>query len=184
MLLNGTKKGKLLIVAIAIAFLLIIILLIRFFIGFLRVCEAQIEDTNGLSKELCTIDDTFIESKTEYCDMVGINTKYDASKKSGVKNDFKEKDLCYSKDTIKSLSGIYICNAYKANGNVVKYTVDSVVKRGNLRIVITDQNNKILYDVPIDISYDIEFSTTEGQIYYVKLVGESANIEVSVTRND
>ena len=71
-----------------------------------------------------------------------------------------------------------------ANGNIVKYTVDSFVKSGNLRIVITNENNKILYDVPIDTTHYVEFPTVEGEIYYMKLVGESANIVVSVTRNE
>ena len=92
----------------------------------------------------------------------------------------------FDRDALKIRCNVnsYIPMVEKAVGDTVKYTVASVVNSGNLRIVITDENNKIIYDVPIDTTHYIELNTISGHIYYLKLVGESANIVVTITRNE
>lgn len=171
------------ILMVILAVLIISIPIIRLLVKRAQVTEAQIPDTNGESKELCRITDEHIEQTTEWSDMIKHRRTYDSSNKSGVKNAFEDKDVCYSRETAKSFSGVYICNAFLSSGRSVKYTVDSKVNSGNLKIVITDESNKILYNVPIDTTHYVELPTQEGQIYYVKLVGESADMVVSVNRN-
>ena len=68
------------------------------------------------------------------------------------------------------------------NGNEISYTISSTVKKGNLKIVITDDQNTILHDVPVDCEYQITVSTENGKVYYVKFVGESAELEITINR--
>lgn len=184
MLLNGTKKimKELLIATAIVVSIILVIIILRVVIGYVGTKNAQISDTNGDSKELCYITDEYIEKTENSYDIIKHNRKKDSSFPSGVKGVFEDKDLTYSAETMESLSGVYLCNAYLSSGAPVKYMISSTVNCGNLRIVITDETNKILYDVPIDVTHNVELPTEEWKIYYVKLVGESANITVSVTR--
>ena len=182
--MSELKKTKVkVILIISVLAIVLVFGVVKVVVGYLNAKNSQIPDTNGDSKELCSIDDAFIESHTDWCDMIKHTLSWDDSNKSGVKGELADKDLCYSKDTMKSLSGVYVCNAYVASGDKVSYTIDSTVNSGNLRIVITDGYDKILHDIPIDTTHHIEIDTIKNQTYYVKLVGESANIEVTVTRN-
>ena len=185
MSLSERKKLKLEIaIIISVLAIILVFAIIKMVIGYATALNSQIPDTNGDSKELCSINDEYIESVTDWYDMIKHNSRKDTSDPSGVTGVFEDRDVCYSKETMKSLSGVYICNAYLASGNKVQYTINTTVHSGNLRIVITDENDKILYDVPIDTTHYIELDTIKGQTYYVKLVGESANMEVIVNRSD
>ncbi len=180
-----SKKGYLLaIFLIILSVVIIVVTLVKIAVGYNGASNAQIPDTNGDNKSLCSIDTAYIESVTEGFDLLNHNFRQDSSSKSGVVGKFDEKDLIYSNETTKSLSGVYICNAYKSSGKPVHYNVSSVVNSGNLRIVVTDSKNKILYDIPVDQTYHLEFDTIKGEIYYLKLIGESANLSVTVMRSE
>ena len=174
----------LLVLIVVFATVVVLLTIIKISQGYHRVSNSQIPDTNGTSKSLCSIDTTYIESVTQKFDMIKHSYKQDSDNKSGVRGKFSDKDLSYSRDTAESLSGVYVCNAYLANGKTIHYTVSSAVNSGNLRIVITDSKNKILYDIPIDKTYYFEFDTVEGETYYLKIVGESANMTVTVMRSE
>ena len=179
------KKGYLIAVLLVILFTVAVVaVLVKIAAGYNSASSAQIPDTNGDSKVLCSIDSAYIESVTSEFDILKHNCSKDSSAKSGVAGKYAEKDVVYSRETAESLSGVYVCNAYKATGKTVQYTVDSVVNSGNLRIVVTDSQNKILYDIPVDGTYHLEFDTVNGEVYYLKLVGESANITVRVMRSE
>ena len=82
-------------------------------------------------------------------------------------------------------SGIYIINAYLGQGNNVKFVVESNVYSGNFRIIVTNKTtNKIMYDIPIDEHSEITFYAEESETYYIKLIGESANVEVKLWRSE
>ena len=142
----------------------------------------HIEDLNGEDKVLATITTEYIESKTQdYVSMRKSVTSKGLSS-SGLSEKFEKIDNQYSKTKIGKLSGIYIANAYLGNGGTVSYIIESTVSEGNFKIVITDETNKILYEVPIDQRYEIAFVADSNKIYYVKLVGESAKISVEIWR--
>ena len=176
--MSGTKKKIGLVIAIIAVIILAIIVRLVF-----KMQSEKIPDTNGESKELCSIDDAFIESYTDWYSIIKHSVKRDTSVKSGIKGTYADMDCCYLQESFGSLSGIYICNAYLASEDEVKYMVTSTVSSGNLRIVVTDINNKILYDVPIDTTHQFAVETIAGETYYLKLVGESADIEVMVSRS-
>lgn len=175
-----TEKKKI-IVIVVVALFVISAFVLRLI---LKMQSEKIPDTNGESKEICTMDDEFIESYFDYYSLIKHSVKRDTSVKSGIKGDYEETDCGYLKESFGSLSGIYICNSYLASSDSVKYMVNSAVNSGNLRIVVTNGNNQILYDVPIDTTHQFEIETTVGKTYYLKLIGESANVEVTVFRSE
>ena len=176
--MNGTKKKIILIIAVIVLGILLLVARLIF-----KMQSGKIPDTNGDSKELCSIDDEFIESWTHNYSVIKHSVKRDASIKSGIKGTYEEMDCAYLSENFGSLSGIYVCNAYFASDNEVSYMVSSAVNSGNFRIVLTNSADKIVYDIPIDTTHQFVFETIPGETYYLKLIGESANAEVRVTRN-
>ena len=143
----------------------------------------QFPDQNGESKELCSITREMIEQYTEDYRSIRRNVVSKGLKSSGVTGYYEDCDNDYTKTKIGLLSGIYVCNAYLGNGENVQYVIDSTVFEGNLLIALTDENDKILYEIPNDQVYELSFQTELGKIYYLKFIGESAHIDVEVQRN-
>ena len=104
------------------------------------------------------------------------------SKASGVRGDYEEYDNENSRFTAKKMSGIGTVNAYLGNGADVTYVFESTVSRGNFRIVITDEDGKIIQTVPIDQKATVTISTQADKLYFVKYVGESVEIQVEMWR--
>lgn len=175
--MSGNKKTVLIIFAGTILLVIAIVVSIL-----LTQSSKHIEDLNGEDKALATITTEYIESKTQdYVSMRKSVTSKGLSS-SGLSGKFEEVDNQYSKIVIGKLSGIYIGNAYLGNGETVSYVIESTVSEGNFKIVITDETNKILYEIPIEQRYEISFVADSNKIYYVKLVGESAKISVEIWR--
>lgn len=143
----------------------------------------QVPDENGESKELCYYTDEFIEDCYTDYRVIGRKVTSNDLTSSGVQGVYKDCDLAHNHTELGKLSGVYILNAYLGNGGVVQYTIDSQVSEGNMRIVITDQDNRILYDVPIDEKATISFEAEKDAEYYVKLVGESAKVSLEMWRS-
>lgn len=142
----------------------------------------QLEDKNGDDKSLAIITDEMIEMYTEDYRSIKRRVFTKGRRSSGVEGYYEDCDNEYTKTDIGSLTGLYICNSFLGSGSEVTYKFDSKVKEGNFKIVITGEDNKILYDVAIDEETEVTFVANAGEIYYVKFIGESANILVEVTR--
>jgi hypothetical protein len=156
------------------------------FIAF-RIANAlffsQIKDTNGPeNKELAVITDAEIEA-TAY-NAKTLMSKFIGNGDSSGIDDNRYSDWDYSSTVIGAgkFSGVGIANAYKGSGKEVTFEIKSEVRSGNFKIVITDQNHKILYTVPIDSTETVTFTAEENKLYFVKLVGESAEISVEINR--
>ena len=106
--------------------------------------DGQIPDENGESKELCHFSDEDIEACYADYRIIGRSVQSKGMGDSHVKGRLEEFDCSYSCTSFGKFSGIYILNAYLADGESVAYTIDSEVLEGNLRIVITDEENQIL----------------------------------------
>lgn len=187
MVLIGNKFTKKKIIMIAILCAVAIVILARAVFLIKKHQEElalQIEDINGDSKELAVITDEVIEQWTEDYRTIMRRVFRRGDDPSGVEGKFKDYDYTEIENEIGKLSGIYVCTAYKGKGREVTYTIDSKVLEGNLRIVITNEENDIMYDVPIDSKETVTFVAEENKIYYVKFVGESAKLDITVTRDD
>ena len=149
---------------------------------FLNELEMQIPDKNGANKELCHFSDEDIENC--YTDYRVIKRKVfnEECNTSGIQGRYEDCDSNYNHTALGKLSGIYILNAYLGTGATVQYTIESQVSAGNLRIVITNEHNQILYDVPIDEKATVSFDAAKDATYYVKLIGESAKVSLELWR--
>lgn len=159
------------------------ILVISVIIKHKQALSMQIEDRNGDdNKELCIITDEMIKQYIDNYNIIRHSITKKGNSSSGVTGDFEDMDRPYVKVETGMLSGIYVSNVYLGNGSDVTYTIDSKVTSGNLRIIITDESCNVLYEIPIDSKETITFFAEESKTYYVKFVGESAKIDVEVTR--
>lgn len=178
--MSGIKKLAICIIIIIIISIVVILFVARF----LKELSMQIPDTNGINKELCYLSDLDIESCYTDYRAIKRNVYNEHANKSGIQGRYEQFDCEYTRSSFGKLSGIYILNAYLGDGDNVSFTIDSKVKKGNLRIVITDEFNRILYDIPIDETAEVSFKTVKDATYYVKLIGESANISVELWRTE
>ena len=145
----------------------------------------QIEDQNGdADKSICIISDAEIESSVSDYEAIGSYVNSKDNNASGIVGEFEKYDNAYTEFGFLKVTGIYLCNAYKGAGKEVTYTVDSIVEKGNVRIIITDENQKILYDIPIDGVESLTFNAESGKTYFLKFVAESAKLELNITRTE
>lgn len=175
---NG-KRSILICVAVAAIFALVVS---SFLIRMIQRMNDHIPDENGEDRSLCHLTDADIEScrQDSNVTMLGITSEGEGA--SGLKGRDAEDDNTYCRLSFGKFSGIYVANAYRGDGGSVTYTVKSDVIAGNFRIVVTDAQNKILHDIPIDQEAEFSFRTTDNATYYLKLVGESAKVKLELWR--
>lgn len=183
--MNGINRTQVVLILVVVLCVFIGFVVIFFAKGFNLADDVksnQIKDTNGEIKQLCTITDEMIEDQTEQNWIIRRKIVSTGTHASGVKGKHEEHDNEHSRIKIGSLSGIAIFNAYLGDGGTVTYKIFTEVQQGNLKIVITDENNAILHDIPIDQESEVSFATQEGKVYYVKFVGESAKFTAKIDR--
>ena len=143
------------------------------------------EDKNGDNdKSLALITDEMINRYIEDYRAYKRHVSRKTDNEVRISGDYEECDRSFIETKIGKLSGIYVCNAYKGIGKDITYKINSTVKSGNFRIVITDEECNILYDIPIDRKHELTFFAEKDQCYYVKFIGESAEIDVTVERTE
>lgn len=181
---TNTKKRIFFVCLITVCSILIISSVVVSFIKKHKIeMSYQLEDKNGdENKELAIITDAMIEMYTEDYHAYKIRVSSKNQNPSGVQGDYEDCDCEYIRIRTGMLTGVYISNAFLGFGEEVTYNVDSKISSGNLKIVITDETNKILYNVPIDSNEAISFTAEKSKTYYVKFVGESAQIDITVSR--
>ena len=148
------------------------------------IMSKQIEDINGEDTALCVITDEMIESWTANYDIYKEKTVIKRDIQSGVEGKYAEFDGNEVFFKTKIFTGVFVLNSYLANDDSVTFRVDSKIIKGNSRIVLTDEESRILCDVPVNQEYTFSYATEEGKIYYLKIVGESTECNVSVFRNE
>lgn len=188
MLLRG-KKGK---IILLISLLLIIsgviaFALIHVFYNYRYHEKMQISDLNGDDKSLSQITDEMIEENSYDQEYYVLHRKVVAKgsrSSSGITGKLSDKDYPYIYTDFGKISGIYIGNAYLGAGKEVTFSVDSTVSSGNLKIVLTNSDGKILYVIPIDSKESLTFFAETDEVYYLKYVAESAKATISVKRSE
>lgn len=181
---NVTKKKIFFVCLIIVCSILIISSVVVIFIKkHEKEMSYQLEDKNGdENKELAIITDEMIEACWEDYHAYKRHVFRKTDGESGIVGEYEDCDSKYIETEIKMLTGVYICNAFLGDGETVTYKIESKVSSGNLKIVITDETDKILYTIPIDSNETISFITEKSKTYYVKFVGERAEIDITVLR--
>jgi len=181
--LSGIKKYK----GIVIVLVLCILMagsVFAFYQRYQYELSFQFKDTNGSDKSLCFITDEMISERAEECYIIRRKVTTKGESTSGVSGKYEEFDNDYAKTKTKMLSGIYISNVYLGDGKQVTYKFVATVHSGNFKIVITDHTRKILHVIPIDQESQTTFFAEKDTTYFVKFVGESAEIEVEMWRSE
>lgn len=178
------KKPIVFIIVISLAILGVVGSAVSVVVTYEKELKLQFEDVNGEDKSLARITNEMIEEYREDYRALKRKVSTKGHPTSGVTGHFSDCDYDHIETKIGKLSGIYVCNAYLGKGREVTYNIDSTVHSGNLKIVITNENDDIIYDVPIDSKETVSFFAEESKLYYVKFVGESAELEIDVFRED
>ena len=127
-------------------------------------CEyGQIEDTNGE-------EDYSIQTITDDRIKEGPNTRFVINSKWSTK---------YNVTTIKieKFSGIFLLRTILVTNKTLTYEIDSIVEKGNFKIVIVKNNEEII-NVLINSTELVTINDAEGK-YQIKAVGESAKFKMS-----
>lgn len=180
-----SKRWQVLIV-IAIVIAVIVCGVIMVINRYRTAIKMQIEDKNGDDKSLCVITDEMIKDYdhtyyairlTRYCK--GLNSSHVSGE-----NGIEKFDNSYISIKTKKLSGVYLCNVYLGSGKTVTFSVKSVVKSGNLKMVIMNSRWEIIQVIPIDQTAEIRFTGLSNELYFLKCAGESAEFEIEITRTE
>ena len=192
-LLNGIKAsikrhalGWLIILAISITIVISICGLIMLINRYRTAVKMQIEDKNGSNKALCVITDEMIEAYDHTYYAIGLKRYCEGTNSSHVsgENGIESFDNSYTSIKAKKLSGVYLCNVYLGSGKKVTFSIKSTVKKGNLKIVITDSKGKIIQAIPIDQTTEIQFSSVSNELYFLKCAAESVEFEMVIARTE
>lgn len=66
--------------------------------------------------------------------------------------------------------------------DVIEFTVTPTLKKGNMRIVLLDQDFNILYDFATDRESSFEVTGAKGKYFEVRAVGEAAKFDITTKR--
>ena len=127
-------------------------------------CEyGQIEDTNG--EEDYSIQ-TILDDKIKE----GPNTRYVINSKWSTKDNVTTMK-------IEKFSGLFLLRTTHVTNKTLTYEIDSIVEKGNFKIVIVKNNEEII-NVLINSTELVTINDAEGK-YQIKAVGESAKFKMS-----
>lgn len=144
--------------------------------------NAEIKDLNGeedFSLATLTDEDICAEKTSYHCVAVRLSS-------SGSKS-YVDKDYLYDVDTVKvsattPLSGVYILQSTFGKTDTVRFTVESTQTKGNLRIVLLDENSDIIHDFSVTEGSSYTVNDATGKEFEIRAAGESAEFTVSVSR--
>ena len=103
---------------------------------------------------------------------------------SGIIGEFSERDSERAKVRFSRLTGTYVCNAYLGNGNAVDYNLWVEYKSGELRIILTDENGKIIFELTPKARSGVSFIAKHSETYYLKIAGNKAYVDVRLERSE
>ncbi len=140
------------------------------------------EDTNGAedtSLAVFTEEDICSPKMENYCVAYGMERSGETS--------FEDEDFYHDYDMITSsastpASGILIQQITYGKTDTIRFTVEPELQQGNLRIVLLDENYKILYDFSTRQTSSVEITDAAGKEFQVRAIGEAALFELKTTR--
>lgn len=144
--------------------------------------NAEIKDLNGeadFSLASLTDEDICAEKTSYHCVAVRLSS-------SGSKS-YVDKDYLYDVDTVKvsattPFSGVYILQATYGKTDTVRFTVECARTKGNLRLVLVDENSDIIHDFSVTEGSSYTVNDAKGKEFEIRAAGESAEFAVNVSR--
>ena len=118
-------------------------------------------------------------------DLLGHSSTFGFS--SDEKYSYPKEELLWDGDftsasSITGYSGSATLQMTYGKTDVIEFTVTPTLKKGNMRIVLLDQDFNILYDFATDRESSFEVTGAKGKYFEVRAVGEAARFAITTKR--
>lgn len=151
------------------------------FIAVVLLGNSHIEDQNGPHNyALCqlTLDDLLADRHSSSSFMSSTMKSGSQTEVSGGLRNYDYTKCTYK---AKKFSGVQVLHATKTETDSLKLTIQAQVASGNLEVVILIDGQYYAH-VPVNSGQTIVLEDIAGKLVEVKMAGESASVNVSVTR--
>ena len=144
--------------------------------------KVETKDLNGeddFSLAVLTDEDICAEDNVCYCVVFGLDT-------SGAKS-YANKDYLHDGDVVKAsattpLSGVSLLQTTYGTEETITFTVECDRTKGNVRIVLLDENLDIIHDFSVTEKSSYTVNNAKGKEFEIRVAGESAEFTINVSR--
>ena len=150
----------------------------------LLISEFKVEtkDLNGeddFSLAVLTDEDICAEDNVCYCVVFGLNA-------SGSKS-YADEDYLHDGDIVKAsaatpLSGVSLLQFTYGTAETITFTVECERTKGNVRIVLLDENLDIIHDFSVTEKSSYTVNNAKGKEFEIRVAGESSEFTINVSR--
>ena len=128
---------------------------------------------------MLTDEDLCAEDNVCYCVAFGLNT-------SGSKS-YADEDYLHDGDTVEAsaatpLSGVSLLQLTYGTAETITFTVECARTKGNVRIVLLDENLDIIHDFSVTEKSSYTVNNAKGKEFEIRVAGESAEFTINVSR--
>ena len=144
--------------------------------------KVETKDLNGeedYSLAVLNENDICAEKNVCYCVLFGLNA-------SGASS-YTDEEYLHDADHIEAtasspLSGVSLLQATYGSEEAITFTVECTRTKGNVRIVLLDENSDIIHDFNVTGESSYTVNNAKGKEFEIRVAGESAEFTVNVTR--
>ena len=144
--------------------------------------KVETKDLNGeddFSLAVLTDEDICAEDNECYCVVFGLVA-------SGSKS-YADEDYLHDGDSVTAsantpLSGVSLLQSTYGTAETITFTVECTRTKGNVRIVLLDENLDIIHDFSITEESSYTVNHAKGKEFEIRVAGESAEFTVNVSR--
>ena len=144
--------------------------------------KVETKDLNGeddFSLAVLTDEDICAEDNVCYCVVFGLNA-------SGSKS-YADEDYLHDGDIVKAsattpLSGVSLLQLTYGTEETITFTVECDRTKGNVRIVLLDENLDIIHDFSVTEKSSYTVNNAKGKEFEIRVAGESAEFTINVSR--
>ena len=144
--------------------------------------KTEIKDSNGeedSSLAVLTGGDVCADNFETYCVIYGFAPS--GEKSYSGEEQWHDADKTEA-EALTAFSGVALLQATYGKEDKVKFTVTCARSAGNLRIVLIDEQGKIIHDFATEGTSELELTGALGKEYEIRVAGESAKFNVTVER--
>ena len=144
--------------------------------------KVETKDLNGeddFSLAVLTDEDICAENNVCYCVVFGLNA-------SGSKS-YADEDYLHDGDFVEAsaatpLSGVSLLQLTYGTSETITFTVECARTKGNVRIVLLDENLNIVHDFSVTEKSSYTVNDAKGKNFEIRVAGESAEFSVNISR--
>ena len=144
--------------------------------------KVETKDLNGeddFSLAVLTDEDICAEDNVCHCVAFGLNA-------SGSKS-YADEDYLHDGDIVKAsattpLSGVSLLQLTYGTAETITFTVECDRTKGNVRIVLLDENLDIIHDFSVTEKSSYTVNNAKGKEFEIRVAGESAEFTINVSR--